>query len=179
MKKSTTPLLFTVLMLVSAAFTFLPVDHYVVSTGYKMEFKSSDPSGSFSKMGGDIYFSDADLVNSKFNLNIEVSSINTGNGMQNKKAQTSEWFNSASFPQIKFKSSKIVKNGNGYLISGDLTMKGTTKQYTIPATKTTTGNKIVFSGTFNVDRLAFNVGKKSNVVPDKMKVVYVIPALKK
>ena len=58
-------------------------------------------------------------------------------------------------------------------------MKGTTKQYTIPATKTITGNKIAFSGTFNVDRLAFKVGKKSNVVPDKMKVVYFIPAIKK
>jgi polyisoprenoid-binding protein YceI len=171
--------LFVVLISISASFTFLPVEHYVVSAGYKMEFKSSDPSGSFSKMGGDIYFSDADLVNSKFNLNIEVSSINTGNGMQNKKAQTAEWFNAASFPQIKFKSSKVAKNGNGYLITGDLTMKGTTKQITIPATKTITGNKIVFSGTFNVDRLAFKVGKKSAVVPDKMKVVYVIPALKK
>ena len=166
-------------MKVSAAFTFLPVEHYVVSAGYKMEFKSSDPSGSFSKMGGDIYFSDADLANSKFNLNIEVSSINTGNGMQNKKAQTAEWFNAASFPQIKFKSSKVVKNGNGYLITGDLTMKGTTIQCTIPATKTITGNKIAFSGTFNIDRLVFKVGKKSAVVPDKMKVVYFIPALKK
>ena len=179
MKNNFIPLLFALILLVSGAFTFLPVDHYVVSTGYKMEFKSADPSGSFSNMGGDIYFKDDDLVNSKFNLYIAVSSINTGNGMQNKKAQTSEWFNAASYPQIKFKSSKIVKNGNGYLITGDLTMKGITKQYTIPATKTLTGNKISFSGTFNVDRLAFNVGKKSNVVPDKMKVVYFIPAVKK
>lgn len=179
MKNNFTSFLFAVFMIVSAAFTFMPVDHYVVSTGYTMEFKSSDPSGSFSKMGGDIYFNDQDLVNSKFNLYIDVSSINTGNGMQNKKAQTAEWFNAPSFPQIKFTSSKIAKNGNGYLITGDLTMKGTTKQYTIPATKTITGNKIAFSGTFNVDRLAFKVGKKSNVVPDKMKVVYFIPAIKK
>ena len=179
MKNRLSTLLFAVLMIVSAAFTFLPVEHYVVSAGYKMEFKSSDPSGSFSKMVGDIYFSDADLANSKFNLNIEVSSINTGNGMQNKKAQTAEWFNAASFHQIKFKSSKVVKNGNGYLITGDLTMKGTTIQCTIPATKTITGNKIAFSGTFNIDRLVFKVGKKSAVVPDKMKVVYFIPALKK
>ncbi len=179
MKNNFTSFLFAVFMIVSAAFTFMPVDHFVVSTGYTMDFKSSDPSGSFSKMGGDIYFNDQDLVNSKFNLYIDVSSINTGNGMQNKKAQTAEWFNAPSFPQIKFTSSKIAKNGNGYLITGDLTMKGTTKQYTIPATKTITGNKIAFSGTFNVDRLAFKVGKKSNVVPDKMKVVYFIPAIKK
>lgn len=179
MKNNFTSFLFAVFMIVSAAFTFMPVDHYVVSTGYTMDFKSSDPSGSFSKMGGDIYFNDQDLVNSKFNLYIDVSSINTGNGMQNKKAQTAEWFNAPSFPQIKFTSSKIAKNGNSYLITGDLTMKGTTKQYTIPATKTITGNKIAFSGTFNVDRLAFKVGKKSNVVPDKMKVVYFIPAIKK
>ena len=123
MKNRLTSLLFAVLMIVSAAFTFLPVEHYIVSAGYTMDFKSSDPSGSFSKMGGDIYFNDEDLVNSKFNLYIDVSSINTGNGMQNKKAQTAEWFNAPSFPQIKFTSSKIAKNGNSYLITGDLTMK--------------------------------------------------------
>jgi polyisoprenoid-binding protein YceI len=129
-------------------------------------------------MSGDIYFDDADLVNSKFNLSIDVSTISTGNGMRNKKAQTSEWFNATTYPNIKFKSTSIVKSTTGYLITGDLTMRGITKTYSIPAVKTKSGNTITFSGSFSVDRIEFKVGKKSTVVPDKMVVTYVVPATK-
>jgi len=99
--------------------------------------------------------------------------------MKNKKAQTAEWFNAAAYPKIKFISTKIIKSNDGYSITGDLTIKGVTKSYTIPATKILSDNIIKFSGVFNVDRIAFNVGKKSAVVPDKMKITYMIPATKK
>lgn len=178
MKNIFEPFLFFSFLIVSAAFTFLPVDHYVVSTGYTIGFVSADPSGSFTSMSGDIYFDDADLVNSKFNLSIDVSTISTGNGMMNKKAQTAEWFNATAYPKINFKSTSIVKNTTGYVITGDLTIRGITKTYSIPATKTKSGNTITFSGSFSVDRIEFKVGKKSTVVPDKMVVTYVVPATK-
>ena len=178
MKNIFESILFFAFLIVSAAFTFLPIDHYVVSSGYTIGFVSADPSGSFTSMSGDIYFDDADLVNSKFNLSIDVSTISTGNGMRNKKAQTSEWFNATAYPKIKFKSTSIVKSTTGYLITGDLTMRGITKTYSIPAVKTKSGNTITFSGSFSVDRIEFKVGKKSTVVPDKMVVTYVVPATK-
>ena len=178
MKNIFESILFFAFLIVSAAFTFLPIDHYVVSSGYTIGFVSADPSGSFTSMSGDIYFDDADLVNSKFNLSIDVSTISTGNGMRNKKAQTSEWFNATTYPNIKFKSTSIVKSTTGYLITGDLTMRGITKTYSIPAVKTKSGNTITFSGSFSVDRIEFKVGKKSTVVPDKMVVTYVVPATK-
>ena len=178
MKNIFESILFFAFLIASAAFTFLPIDHYVVSSGYTIGFVSADPSGSFTSMSGDIYFDDADLVNSKFNLSIDVSTISTGNGMRNKKAQTSEWFNATTYPNIKFKSTSIVKNATGYIITGDLTMRGITKTYSIPAVKTKSGNTITFSGSFSVDRIEFKVGKKSTVVPDKMVVTYVVPATK-
>ena len=178
MKNIFESILFSAFLIASAAFTFLPIDHYVVSSGYTIGFVSADPSGSFTSMSGDIYFDDADLANSKFNLLIDVSTISTGNGMRNKKAQTAEWFNATTYPNIKFKSTSIVKSTTGYLITGDLTMRGITKTYSIPAVKTKSGNTITFRGSFSVDRIEFKVGKKSTVVPDKMVVTYVVPATK-
>ena len=58
-------------------------------------------------------------------------------------------------------------------------MKGITKTVTIPATLSESGNKITFKGNFNVNRMDFKVGKKSDVVPDVMKIYYVVPAVKK
>jgi polyisoprenoid-binding protein YceI len=116
---------------------------------------------------------------SKFNLKIEVSSINTGNGMMNKKAQTEEWFDAKKYPQIKFKSTKVEKKGNDYVITGDLTIKGVTKPVSIPAAVTSSGNKLTFKGTFSVSRLDFKVGHKGDSVSDVLKINYVVPADKK
>jgi polyisoprenoid-binding protein YceI len=97
----------------------------------------------------------------------------------NKKAQTEEWFDAKKHPDIKFKSTKVEKKESEYSITGDLTIKGITKSYTIPATYSKSGGKITFKGKFNVDRIEFKVGKKSEAVPDIMKVSFVVPADKK
>jgi polyisoprenoid-binding protein YceI len=176
MKKT---VLYLALLLVSGAFTFLPSNQFEVTDDHSIEFKSKDPSGVFKKMEGKITFDEKNLDQAKFNLTIDVSSINTGNGMQNKKAQTEEWFDAKKHPNITFKSSKVEKKGNEYLISGDLTVRGITKQYTIPASYSENGNKIFFKGKFPVNRLEFKVGKKSNIVPDVMNITYSVPAEKK
>jgi polyisoprenoid-binding protein YceI len=169
-------LAFTVL---STSLAWMPTGHYVVSEGYDIDFKSKDPSGSFKKMDGTVEFDEANIEATQFNLKIEVKSISTGNGMMNKKSQTAEWFDGGKFPYAKFKSTKVTKKGTELSIVGDLTIKGTTKQYTIPATYSKSGDKITFKGTFNVNRIDFKVGKKSTTVPDLMKVTFQVPTTKK
>ena len=180
MKKTLVSVLYLALLGLSTSVALIPSDHYEVSSkGHSIDFKSKDPSGSFKEMSGDIDFDEKNLDASKFNLKIDVSSIDTGNGMMNKKSQIEEWFNAKKYPQIKFNSTKVEKKGNDYLITGDLNMKGTTKTYSIPASMTTSGNKITFKGTFNVNRIDFKVGHKSDIVPDVMKISFVVPADKK
>ena len=159
------------------AFTLVVLDHYVVSKDFSIDFKSKDPSGSFKTMEGEIDFDEKDLANSNFDFKIDVRTISTGNGMMNKKAQTSEWFDATKHPYAKFKSTKVEKKeGSTYNIIGNLTIKGITKSVTVPANYSKSGNKIRFKGTFNVNRMDFKVGKKSDVVPDIMKVNFEIPA---
>jgi len=160
------------------AFTLLAINNYEVTKDFSIEFKSKDPSGSFKIMEGQIDFDEKDLANSNFDFKIDVRSISTGNGMMTKKAQTPEWFDSAKHPYAKFKSTKVEKKeGNLYNITGNLTIKGITKTVTVPANySNTSGKKITFKGTFNVNRIDFKVGKKSTAVPDIMKVNFEIPA---
>jgi hypothetical protein len=179
MKKTVIYFVYAAFLALSTSVAFLPTDHYVVSDGHSIDFKSKDPSGSFKEMSGDIDFDEKNLDASKFNLKIEVSSINTGNGMMNKKAQTEEWFDAKKYPQIKFKSTKVEKKGNDYVITGYLTIKGVTKSVSIPAAVTSSGNKLTFKGTFSVARLDFKVGHKSDSVSDVLKINYVVPADKK
>ena len=180
MKKTVVNFLYLGLLGLSTSIALIPSDHFVVSDkGHSIDFKSKDPSGSFDEIKGDIDFDENNLVTSKFNLKIDVASINTGNGIMNKKAQTEEWFDAKKYPEIKFKSTKVEKKENELSITGDLTIRGITKTYTIPASYSKSGEKITFKGKFNVNRIEFKVGKKSDAVPDVMKVSFVVPADKK
>ena len=164
-------------LLLMGAFTLAVLDHYEVSKDFSIEFKSKDPSGSFKIMEGNIDFDEKDIASSNFDFKIDVRSISTGNGMMTKKAQTPEWFDSAKYPYAKFKSTKVEKKeGNACKITGNLTIKGITKSVVVPASYSKSSGKITFKGSFYVNRMDFKVGKKSDAVPDQMKVNFEIPA---
>ena len=76
-------------------------------------------------------------------------------------------------------SKTVEKEGDLYKITGDLTVKGISKVYVIKAKKSGSGNAISFSGTINVNRMDFKIGKKSDIVPDIMKVSFDLPAEQK
>lgn len=178
MKTTPTFLIYLAFLGLSTSVALIPTDHFVVGDGHSIDFNSKDPSGSFKQMGGDIDFDENNLESCKFNLNIEVASISTGNGMQNKKAQTEEWFDAKKFPQIKFKSMKVEKKGESFNITGELTIKGVTKTVTIPAAVSSSGDRLLFKGNFSVNRMDYKVGKKSATVSDVMKINFSVPALK-
>ena len=179
MKKYSVIIAYFSLLIITTSLAFMPIDRFEITDSFSLIFKSADPSGSFKKMEGTIDFNEQNLATSKFNLSIDISSIKTGNGMRDKKAQTEEWFSSKKFPAIKFTSTTVEKEGDLYKITGDLTLKGTTKVYVVKAKKSGSGNAISFAGSINVNRMDFKVGKKSDVVPDIMKVSFDLPAAKK
>jgi polyisoprenoid-binding protein YceI len=172
-------ILFSGLILIVSAAMTLTAPTYTIKAGFNIEFKSKDPSGVFKVLKGTVSFDEDDLTASKFNLIIPVSSISTGNGMMNKKAQTEEWFNSEKYPDIKYVSSKIEKSTDGYSVSGTLTIKGISKEKKIPLKVVKNGTDLTFSGSFPVNRADHKVGHKSDAVPDIMNISYSIPVSKK
>ena len=170
---------YVVALMVSLALTITPPNQYDISGGYTIGFKSTDPSGSFKVLSGSVEYDKDDVSLTKFNLKIPISSLTTGNGIRDKKAQTEEWFDAKKHPNITFISSKVEKNGSSLSITGNLTLKGVTKKYVISSTVVESGDKITFKGSFKVNRIEFGVGKKSDVVPDYMNVSFVVPATKK
>jgi len=166
-------------MFLSSAWVVVNATDYTIKEGHVIQFKSKDPTGVFKIMKGSIKFDESDLENSKFDLSFDVSSISTGNGMMNKKAQTAEWFEASKYAQIKYVSSKIEKSGDGFNVFGKLTIKGITKDKTVPLKVSKSGTDLTFSGSFIVNRMDFKVGKPSDAVPNNMNINYSIPVAKK
>jgi polyisoprenoid-binding protein YceI len=177
MKKLFLPLI-ALSILFTSAMSFVPVQEWKIKEGYSINFKSKDPSGTFD-VKGTVKLDESNLAASDIHLTFPVSSIKTGNGMRDKKAQTAEWFNAAKFPDVEFNSSKIEKKSEGIVVTGTLIMKGTKKEYSVPMRITTVGSDKLLTGSFTVNRLDFKVGKVSETVPNKMEIEYSIPIAKK
>lgn len=174
MKKIIYPLAAFIIMSASA-FTFVQSQDWKIADNYSVKFDGGDPSGEFSGLKGSIKFDEADLPGSKFDVTIDVASINTGNGMKNTHAKSDKWLDATKYPTIKFTSSSITKAASGYEAKGMLDLHGVQKEITVPFTFV--GN--VFSGNIEVNRLDYNVNTAEPAHGSaKFKVSIVVPVTK-
>jgi polyisoprenoid-binding protein YceI len=168
-----------VLFVLAVGFAFTLTQGWKLKDSYSVKFSSKDVNGIFRTFSGTISFDEANLASSKFDLTVDVNSINTGNGLQNKHAKGEEWFNADKYPNIKFTSSRIEKSGSAYKASGTLEMRGVKKDFTVPFSFKKNGKEGTFSASFNVNRTDFKVGKSDGKVAETIKVDVSLPVTKK
>jgi polyisoprenoid-binding protein YceI len=166
------------LLVLTAVFAFSVAQKWTIADKYSIKFSSNDVSGIFKTFTGSIDFDEQNPAASKFDVTIDVNSINTGNGLQNKHAKGAEWFDAAKFPAIKYTSTKIVKAGTGYQVTGNLQIKGVSKEYTIPFTFKKAGSGATFNGSFSVNRSDFKIGKPGGDVAEQIKIDVAVPVTK-
>ena len=160
-------------VLVLSAFVVKQSVNWKIADSYSIKFTSKDPSGVFTKMNGSILFDENNLQGSKFDVKIDVNSINTGNGMRNKHAKSEKWFDASKYPTIDFTSSKFAKTASGYEVTGTLQIHGVKKEITIPFTF---GNS-TFAGTFKVNRLDYQVGNPGKA-SEELVIDVTVPVVK-
>jgi len=103
--------------------------------GFKVKhLMISTVKGKFSSFEGTIKTSDEDLTKAEISFTAQVASINTGNEMRDKHLQSPDFFNAVEFPTLSFKSKNITKkDANNFLVTGDFTMHGITKEINFEA----------------------------------------------
>lgn len=162
-------------IIIVSAFTVIKSQDWKIADNYSIKFDGGDPSGEFSGLKETISFDPNDLTTSKFDASIDVSTINTGNGMKNTHAKSAMWFDAEKYPTIKFTSNTITKTDAGYKAKGILVMHGIQKEITIPFTFTNN----TFIGSFEINRLDYNINTaEPNHGSAKFKVDINVPVLK-
>ncbi|HLP41617.1 MAG TPA: YceI family protein, partial [Fibrobacteria bacterium] len=120
----------------------------------------STVTGRFDKFDGSFDVDPKNVKATKGNLVIETASINTANGKRDEHLRSSDFFDAAKYPQIKFVSKEVKdvneKDSTATLV-GDLTMHGVTK----PVSLKIKGGGIINDGWGN-DRAAFTATGKLN-----------------
>jgi len=131
----------------------------------------SEVEGSFKTYDGSIANSKADFSDAKIDFTVDVASINTDNSMRDEHLKSDDFFNAKEFPKMSFKSSSIKKlAGNKLEITGDLTIRNTTKKVSFQTTyggtvKDAYGNtKSGFKASTTINR--FDYGLKWNALTE-------------
>ncbi len=170
-------LILACLVLVLSAYTTVESTDWSIADGYTINFAGTDAEGVFASMSGDVQWDEANLAASSCALKIDVSSINTGNGMKNKHAKSDKWFDADAHPFIEFSSDSFTKTSSGYEAAGTLKMRGIEKEVIIPFTF----EDNTFKAMFSVNRLDYEVGSMKGMmkkVSNEIKLDVSIPVTK-
>ena len=122
--------------------------------------------GEFKGLKGTINWEPENPAASYFNVSVDAATINTDINSRDNHLRSEEYFNVAKYPTINFVST-AVSPGN---VTGNLTIKGVTKQISVPFTITPSGSTYIFEGSFTINRRDFGVGGNSMVLSDDAKV---------
>ena len=131
---------------------------------HKMIFRST-VTGSFSGLKGDIVFDAKDVRQSVFDVSVNAESINTGISMRDSHLKEEDYFDTKKYPLIIIKSQKINKGDavDTYFFTGTITMKGIKKAITFPFTIKTIPGGYQFKGSFDINRLDYQVGPDNSI----------------
>ena len=90
-------------------------------------------TGRFNDFSGTVNADPANPAASSVEFSINAASIDTSDAKRDEHLKSPDFFETAKFPTITFKSSKMTPAGtNKYQVEGTLTMHGVSKQVTLP-----------------------------------------------
>jgi polyisoprenoid-binding protein YceI len=89
----------------------------------------SNVKGEFTKVTGTVTYDPDDPKASKIDAHIDVASIHTRDEQRDGHLKSAEFFDVANFPEITFVSKSVEPDGHDeYLVKGDMTIHGVTKE---------------------------------------------------
>ena len=154
--------------LASAAPVTWKVDPVHTEVSFQVTHFFSKVRGVFKEMEGTIVYDEADPGSIKVDAQVKVASVDTSNPKRDAHLQTPDFFDAEKNPFISFKSTSAKQVAkNRYKLTGDLTIRGVTKQATFDAEflgssavsvgGQSWGSKAGFTATTEINRKDFGV----------------------
>ena len=91
--------------------------------------------GEFSKIRGTVTFDASNPAASSISAEIDVSSLSTREPDRDKHLKSADFFDAEKYPTINFQSKKVEADGpEAYKVTGDLTVRGVTREAVLDVT---------------------------------------------
>jgi polyisoprenoid-binding protein YceI len=144
--------------------------------------------GKFTKFSGQLVTGD-DVLASSVTAEIDLSSIETGAEQRDAHLRSPDFFDTDNHPLMTYRSTGIRPTGDGYVIDGELTLKGVTKSVPLAldingfGPDAYGGTRAGFTATTEINRQDFGVNWNAAmetggvVVSDKVTIALEIEAV--
>ncbi|RZK43715.1 MAG: polyisoprenoid-binding protein [Pedobacter sp.] len=84
-------------------------------------------TGSLKSFSAELSSEGDDFTNASISFSGDINTLDTGNNDRDNHLKSGDFFDAEKFPTMDFKSTSVEKDGDDYIIKGDLTIKDTTK----------------------------------------------------
>jgi polyisoprenoid-binding protein YceI len=146
--------------------------------------------GQFGAFTGTARIDEATPGNSKVDLSVDVTTVETGSPDRDGHLKSGDFFDAETYPSITFTSTDVKRDGSDWTITGDLTIKDVTKSVTIDFEQTGSavdpfGNtRVGFEGETTINRkdwgLSWNAALETGgvLVSEKIKLEFDVSAIR-
>ena len=90
-------------------------------------------TGSLKSFSAELLSEGDEFENAEISFKGDIGSLDTGNTDRDNHLKGGDFFDAEKFAHIEFKSSSVEKDGDDYIVKGDLTIKGETKPVKLTA----------------------------------------------
>ncbi|MDI9880038.1 YceI family protein [Flectobacillus longus] len=153
-------LVYFIISWISIGTSYSQVWHPVSSNiTFKIKMLGAEVFGKMSGFQGAIHFDPEHLAQSSIYGSVETNTIDTDNSLRNRHLKEKEgFFEVVKYPTITMKSLKIEANGENFVGTFALTMKGVTKNIRLPFSFINEGENAIFKGSTIINRRDWQVG---------------------
>ncbi len=165
-------------LLLTAALVAASTNAFAAGVSYKLDpthtnvlaswshFGFSHPSAHFGAVDGTLVYDEKHVAKSSVEVTLPLSGLDSFVPKLDEHLKSADFFDAEKFPAITFKSTKVEDLGGGKLrITGDLTVKGTTRPVVLAAQLNKAGDHpmtkrptVGFDATTTIKRSEFGVG---------------------
>lgn len=165
----------------AATWTVDPVHSHV---GFSVRHLLTPVPGSFGDFTGTIVYDEANPVASSVEFTVQTASIDTKNERRDNHLRSADFFDAENHPTLTFESKKVAPlGGNSLAVTGDLTIRGVTREVTVPVEVLgVMGDKAGFQTELTIDRKEYGVvwnralDQGGTVLGDDVKILLTIEA---
>jgi len=126
-------------------------------------YQSGPFTGKFGKFDAAISYDEADLSKAKFDVKVDVASVDTQSSERDDTLRTADFFDTAKFPQAHFVTSSFERGADGgVLAKGTLTIREQSKPVTLKVQFAASAAGTTLDVDTTLNRLDFGLGTSSD-----------------
>jgi polyisoprenoid-binding protein YceI len=134
---------------------------YVMGPESKIGFVGSKVTGShdggFEAFTGEIHLVGGMAEGSQVKVDIDTTTLWADAEKLTKHLKSADFFDVEKFPTAKFESTSVARDGEGYVITGNLDLHGVQKSISFPATIEIADGAIRAQAEFSINRFDFGI----------------------